>query len=43
MILASRFPFLSNEGEKNMYFHPKLAGPLLLMTSYLIAIATENH
>ena len=43
MILATRFTFIVERSWKNMYFHLKWLDHLLLMTSYLVTIATDHH
>ena len=43
MILVTRFTLIVERSWKNMYFPLKLSWPPLLMTSYLVTIATDHH
>ena len=43
MILVTRFTLIVERSWKNIYFPLKLSWPPLLMTSYLVTIATYHH
>jgi len=43
MILATRFTFIVEKVEKTCTFTQKWLDHLLLMTSYLVTIATDHH